>query len=61
MSRLTFRRTLHAQADLRRSLEGPFALIGTVGVSNAELAPNRSYLDVYGWAGLSWSPGENDK
>lgn len=49
----SFERTVHGQLDVRRELSERLTGIGTVGASGASLVSGTSYIDVYGWAGVS--------
>ncbi len=54
--RAAFDRTLHGQVDLERSLSDTVSAVATGGGSGAGLPGGRGYVDIYGWAGLSWRP-----
>jgi hypothetical protein len=50
-------RTLHGQLDLERDIGERLSILGTGGVSHAELSTRHGYTDVYGWLGLRWELG----
>jgi len=51
-----FDRTGHAQLDLERHVGGAWHVVLTGGVNGARAVGGTSFLDVYGWTGVSWRP-----
>lgn len=49
----TVDRTLHGHFDLLRETGGGWSVLGAAGASGTRIVGGASYLDVYGWAGLS--------
>jgi len=56
----SYENTLHGQVDVHRDLSERMIGIFTLGASAAEVVSGQSFVDVYGWVGVSFDLGSKD-